>query len=766
MLAGTARTGLMLTAGDRIRYFTTTTPSSGIFVPLGRASKRQSTDSTRTPSLPSSPVTGLVPPALTPGKLRSESPSRIGARTPAGGRPSLPRPGGDRPESPVRRAAPGPPGQRPTLLPPTTPRTVSAAGGRFGAFSPTPGKMPVMRPRAPSTSSTTAPGQRSPSRSTQRYAAMPKPGSAIGMKQPKFGAGARSSSSMGSRTTSALGQHPEEEPPPPLPSQTTSQQNDEPSTPQAEPGEGPMPAAGESHTVNALKAELATKEMQLREQAASLAEMESSLTELQGLVASASSSGFSPDDASPDVAQLRALLREKNEKIASLSVEFDSHRADFRSTIDTLELASTETERVYEKRVDDLLAEIHELQERTEDVESVAMQLKQLEELVSELEEGLEDARRGEAEARGEVEFLRGEVERSREELRREREKSAAAVANAAVGKLHRNGVTEEKDDEIRGLKAIIHSLSVGGASNNINGNGEARSPQEEALQKQVADLSQLISSKASREEELEREIEALRRRRDARAGSHSSDTATQPWRTRGRHSSRGSFSQHNPSGSFSSHRKVSTDTNFSGTGSQGVPATAPTSAPTAPLSPAGVALTTPATSSGPAPLDGLGITTSPPPDPHDLLHTPIATSSDDDSGDDSGDDSASNAAPWCEICETAGHDILTCTNMFGSGAGGPASAGPAGESTSAAAAAAEAEEALSVSPSEEAAERERERERKKKSVHLPAPPPMVDGNAFGPMPGKESGIIEMDKWCALCERDGHESFDCPIEDL
>ena len=66
-----------------------------------------------------------------------------------------------------------------------------------------------------------------------------------------------------------------------------------------------------------------------------------------------------------DAAQLRALLREKNEKIAMLTAEFDAHRADFRSTIDTLELASTETERVYEKRVEDLLQEIREYQDRS-----------------------------------------------------------------------------------------------------------------------------------------------------------------------------------------------------------------------------------------------------------------------------------------------------------------------------------------------------------------------------------------------------------------
>jgi TolA-binding protein len=129
------------------------------------------------------------------------------------------------------------------------------------------------------------------------------------------------------------------------------------------------------------------------------------------------------------VEQLKAMLAEKNAKIAMITAEFDSHRADFRSTLDTLELASTETERVYEKRVEDLLEERRLLTAQGDDVESVAQQLRQLEEVVQELEEGLEDARRGEAEARGEVEFLRGEVERVRAELRREREKNAA-VAN------------------------------------------------------------------------------------------------------------------------------------------------------------------------------------------------------------------------------------------------------------------------------------------------------------------------------------------------
>ena len=136
----------------------------------------------------------------------------------------------------------------------------------------------------------------------------------------------------------------------------------------------------------------------------------------------------SENNSLTEITQLQAIIAEKNAKIASLTADFDAHRADFRSTLDTLELASTETERVYEKKVEDLLEERRLLVAQGEDVDSVARQLRGLEEVVQELEEGLEDARRGEAEARGEVEFLRGEVERVRAELRRERERNVELV--------------------------------------------------------------------------------------------------------------------------------------------------------------------------------------------------------------------------------------------------------------------------------------------------------------------------------------------------
>ena len=65
-----------------------------------------------------------------------------------------------------------------------------------------------------------------------------------------------------------------------------------------------------------LEAELRDRDKQLGEQAATLAELQKSITELEGV----------------DALWIRAT---------QLAVEFDSHRADFRSTLDTLEAAAS-----------------------------------------------------------------------------------------------------------------------------------------------------------------------------------------------------------------------------------------------------------------------------------------------------------------------------------------------------------------------------------------------------------------------------------------
>lgn len=645
-----------------------------------------------------------------------------------------------------------------------------------------PGKIGYGRPRASSIASTNGggygaggpPERPGTSGGTPRISHTPKhSGSSLSLKQPKTHgmSNLRSGSSMGMRSISSLGRHPED------PQETSP----------IDSGIGLNRSDRDEYDTSSLERTLAEKDQQLQEQAAQLLEMEASFSELQSLVQNAQlptltsptsrNGGFEEEDAS----QLRSLLREKNEKIRILTAEFDSHRADFRSTIDTLELASTETERVYEKRVEDLMAEIRELQDRNEDVESVARQLKQLEELVAELEEGLEDARRGEAEARGEVEFLRGEVERCREELRREREKSAAAVANAAVGKMMRTGSidneVEKKDEEIRGLKAIIHNLSrdavtdtssheglshLGGAHRRVNGEGEELAMERntrEKLEREVSELQGLIDRKATREDELEKEIELLRKRKETRAGGAS-----------------GSISEKNPvAGSWGrtsgerSRPSITAGENEStvttgGRDSRGAINSWRRNRPSSSSSQNGLT-----NGDDTATMGSGGL-------------TPITA-----------EGSEVGSALWCEICETAGHDILTCTNMFGSAAGGPASAGPEGEKRveededyddddDTIASVGEAMEAtiatinggvsISSSSSQEMDERRGGISgvningtalERKKSVHLPAPPPMVE-SSFGPVAGKESGIVDMDKWCALCERDGHDSVDCPLD--
>lgn len=475
--------------------------------------------------------------------------------------------------------------------------------------------------------------------------------------------------------------------------------------------------------VKRLKSTLEERDRQLKDQAASLAEMEKQFTELQALLLNderpQKSKHAHKDSGLPeDAVQLRALLREKNEKIAMLTAEFDNHRADFRSTIDTLEMASTETERVYEKRVDELLQEVRELQDRGEDVESVARQLKQLEELVQELEEGLEDARRGEAEARGEVEFLRGEVERGRSELKREREKAAAALkgAGAAVDTGSGGGKDlEQRDDEIRGLKAIIHSLSRDSmlsespdgrrSSNHMNGsqtNGfehDDLDPERVAqLERQIRELEGLVDRKTYREEELERENERLR-------------------------GFTGPLDKHKSASTVGSHR----------------------------LSDRTVV---------PGDWRDQAMNESHPGIPRlETMHE-----------SDTGSSVTDGSALWCEICETGGHDILTCTNMFGNQDTSKGKGSPNSQRTGRDVVMEGLKNQLAPSP-----RTSDERDRvdpldpmKRSPVVTPianSGAPMPNPMDQGMVAGKASGIIDETKWCALCERDGHESVDCPFED-
>ncbi|TVY49303.1 Tip elongation protein [Lachnellula occidentalis] len=695
---------------DGISYFVTSIPGAGIFLPINKATRR-GTPSSRDGSFPHTPSTpsagsslkaaGQISRTYTPPTpslpkfSQSVGPGRVPSPQFKMSRPSLPRP-----ESPLRRPQLT---NRPSNIGNTqTPsRYASPAPAKFGQ---------------------SVRGTKDSGDPSKRGGYMPRNGM---------------NASVGPRSASVLGQTPtlnisDDELPPIGVAQTTNNGSmGSISSFNSKMRPASRAASRAASRLNddesdRLRGQLEERDRQLKEQASALAEMESSLVEVQTLMNNPEGTprqhrGSMEDK---DATQLRAVLREKNEKIAMLTAEFDAHRADFRSTIDTLELASTETERVYEKRVEDLLQDIRELQERSEDVDSVARQLKQLEELVQELEEGLEDARRGEAEARGEVEFLRGEVERTRSELRREREKAAASLnggANGDSGTASKE--VEQRDDEIRGLKAIIHSLSrdavpdVGSAISDLQktptqkqeiltrnrhpsngGDSTEERLAREKIERELLDLRSVIESKNNREEELEREVERLRR------GS-ASDPASQ----------RASGITIGSSGTVT-HDHSST-------------------------------------------RDSKGTVVSwrdrelqRSPETHRRANT-LETMPESDAY------SSANES-FCELCETSGHDILTCTNMFTpSGTQREPSQQRTGKDV--------VKEGLKgLSPST--------------SDYKPAPlspiksprptaitPVRIIPNPMesGPVAGKESGVVNMDKWCGVCEREGHESIDCPFED-
>ena len=683
-------------AVDGTQYFTTSMPGAGIFLPVHRALKRSSGTSDDFPLTPTTPsynsnfsLSTTDRPNFSPERTPSTR-SKFSQSLGPGARPPQPA---SRPESPLRKTS--------NLAPPTPSRSVSRSVSRSGSVTPS----------GFSKSAIGAP---------PRFAS-PAPPRTIGLQKPRTPGPSRPYS----RNNSRLGHHDTiDEDLETTPSGAARTSNDSIANFKGS-RMGARPSASQAGEVQRLNKLLEERDKQLKEQQTTLADMEATLAEIQNLMPE---DGSAPSAAeAEDIAQLRSMLRDRNDKIDMLTAEFDAHRADFRSTIDTLELASTETERVYEKRVEDLQDELREMHARNEDVETVAEQLKQLEELVQELEEGLEDARRGEAEARGEVEFLRGEVERGRSELRREREKAAAALkgAGAMVDAPHAPGQreVEQRDDEIRGLKAIIHSLSSGvpedHARSPISRKGSSASPEElqtaranaERLEREAEELRGLVERKAYREEELERELEKLKsqlgstvQRESVISNAASEHTAKQEPRSSARDSN-------NTTGSWRA-----------------------------------------------AALPGQHHASMP-------THSPTAGAFASASADADDRSSASGSVLWCEICETSGHDILNCSAMGGDGTQRSASPTPGAHDDDMVI---EGLRTLSVSSDRLAHAPAAPSSMTKPPGNAPTKPlpiPSPTQNTPGLVPAKGAAVADPDKWCALCENEGHDVTGCPNED-
>ncbi|CAI6284207.1 unnamed protein product [Periconia digitata] len=663
------------------RYFQTSVPGAGIFLPVHRAVKRGSTPLSSSMMMPPTPTTPSYSSHNNFSASSRERPN-FSPDTPSIPKFSQSLGPGARASSPVFKP------QRPSLQRPESPVRKSSN------LAPTPSRNGARTPAGLSKSAIGPPRFNSPGPKSSAFQKPRTPG-------PPARPYSRNNSRLGSHAT--IDEDLEH-----TPTNARISNDSTASFKSRRPGSN-----NSEDEIQRLTKLLEERDRQLKGQATSLAEMESSLAEIQDLLPEAGADFGRPksnSDEPNDVTQLRALLREKTDKIAMLTAEFDNHRADFRSTIDTLELASTETERVYERKVEELQEELRELHSRNADVETVADQLKQLEELVHELEEGLEDARRGEAEARGEVEFLRGEVERGRSELRQEREKAAAALkdAGAMMDRPSTSGAkeVEQRDDEIRGLKAIIHSLSSGPAEEHgrsplsrqgstVNAE-ELRSAQAntERLEREKKDLQGLVERKAFREEELEREIEKLKtqlhgavQRESVISNGMSEHTAVQEKRSSGRDSK----------GTIKSWREASQ---------------------TAPREPV-PALATMAESDAPSSPDGSTL--------------------------------------WCEICETGGHDILNCSAMGAEAPSKDHSAGRSGKDV-----VIEGLRGLSLSSDRSRPSAVTPTKSAGNAPTAPLPPPAFDASL---VPPKGTSVPDPDKWCALCESEGHDVTQCPSDD-
>ena len=701
-----------------MRYFTTSIRGAGIFLPSNKAYKRLSPSFSsgsmpRTPDTPSqdsyslggradtkintpttSSTTSKFSQSVGPGRARSPDfkPKQ---------RPSLPRP-----ESPLRKAqnAVSTPTTRPSIGPPKLSK--SMIGGPRYAPSPTPAKFG---------GSVRGVKDGDPGKRIPNHKAIPK--------TPTNGR-------PQSRSNSRLG-----------PEAMFDEEADDTPT-----GAGrtfrstqgqqhrPQPTLDPDEEIGRLKAELEARDRQLDKQTADLEEMQSSVAELQSVTPKHNSAGTMRSRGSGtdelDASQLRALVREKNDKIAMLTSDFDAHRAQFRNTIDSLERTSDETNRIYEHKVDELTQQIRDLQDRGDDVESVAQQLKQLEELVQELEEGLEDARRGEAEARGEVEFLRGEVERTRTELRREREKTAAALRGA--GTTMEGGFSpagslreiEQRDDEIRGLKAIIHSLShdVGSpkhGSRRVSKQRQSGLSQTGAtdsqlieerqirdkLERENKELEGLVDRKTYREEELEHEIQRLRK-----MTGHVS-------------SSSNGFSERTalPNGNHRPNLSKNSSNDWREQSSQEPK------------------------------LRNQHLETMPESDSHSTTMTDSSTL-------------------YCEMCETFGHEIFTCPNINGESNSRSHDLRP-GTSSHRTGREVVADGVKFSAPTNDyppplSPARSPGPDARSQAATTPRANAIPNPMDQGPVAGKKSGVVDMERWCALCERDGHESVDCPFEDM
>jgi hypothetical protein len=141
------------------------------------------------------------------------------------------------------------------------------------------------------------------------------------------------------------------------------------------------------------------------------------------------------------------------------------------------------------------------------------------------------------------------------------------------------------------------------------------------------------------------------------------------------------------------------------------------------------------------------------------------------------------SAILWCEICENGGHDILTCPNIDGKHSDRIATNGATVEATTTGAPSERNEDPTKtthfknqLSISSQDPDKPKPLTMGKKLVPLPplpgvAPtgplpnPVVMSGNMMDSLVAGKDGGKDANKWCAICEHDGHDSINCSLED-
>jgi len=288
----------------------------------------------------------------------------------------------------------------------------------------------------------------------------------------------------------------------------------------------------------------------------------------------------------------------------------------------------------------------------------------------------------------------------------------------------------EQKDAEIRELEAVIQQLRF--EAQPENNQGERRLEDQlaalkgnlEMLSEQNTELKAQLTTKTAREEALEVDLADLRRLQNSRPHHTPSPSASSI-------SARNTYDQqqHQARGGSPVRR----------------PAPIMTRANQSPVVPAG---------SSPMRL-GLGL---------GMLNGMRGIESSSARRDSLGasipspHSTTADTRKHCDMCDGDGHDATSCRRHSSAYRNGDEDDDDDDDDQGLDGIDAELERAhldttLSPSPSPHTHASEHEQQ------------PVYDPTGTGPAPGKRTRRIDMTKWCALCERDGHESVDCPFEE-